>query len=568
MANPHKSKNSPEKNQTRHSTYDRVNRWCEQNSIRWLLGVLAIGLIVSILSFDIKPSVDGDDTSYVLSAMKIVQSGQLPVGFRTPGYPIVLSLFVRMFGVNLVMLKATSLLFFLGTILSLFFVMRNRLQPIVLSSLLLLVAINPFVLKYAHQTFSEILFMLILVWAIHFILLAGEKESARYVLIAAAFTMASFYIRIAGATVAGVAVLFFAYQKRWKQLILYVIICTVLYSPMKIYEWTSGSAAFGQASILMLKNPYNMTEGLETVSGFIDRFINNIFNHANYQIPSALGVPMPHELGAANGQFIPDASAFFGVLISVILLVGCIVPLIKRPTSVLAFLGLFIVTYVVFISVALQNIFATPRMLIPIIPYLITGTLEGFRILGNRWVKVADAEAVSTRAKALLLPAVIGLICANGIGTKASIDENYPVLKANLAGNEFAGFPEDWTNYLRASVWIKSQLPIQSTGVICRKPELFLLYAGSYNVYGAYKIDQTNPDSIIVKWKSLRMTHLLFDNFQWTSTLRRYVQPVAEKYPQMFEMVHQEGSQYPSYIFRINYNAITDGGVHSKEPGR
>jgi hypothetical protein len=568
MAKQYQSKNILGKNQTKHPTYERLNHWCEHNDYRWLIGVIAIGLISSILSFDIKPSVDGDDTSYVLSAMNIVHSGQLPVGFRTPGYPIVLSLFIWMFGVNLVILKATSLLFFLGIIISLFFVFRNRLQPIVLSSLLLMVAINPLLLKYSHQTFSEILFTLLLIWTIHFILLTSEKASTRYVLIAAVLTMGCFYIRIAGATIAGVAVLFLAYQRRWKQLIVYVIICAALYSPMKIYELTSGSSAFGQASILMLKNPYNTTEGIETISGFVERFINNIFNHANYQLPTALGIPMPQELGAADGQFIPNTSAFFGILVSVILLVGCIEPIIRKPKSMLAFLGLFVLTYVAFISVALQNIFATPRMLIPVIPYLIIVTLEGFRILGNRWARVTDAEVISTRAKTLVVIAVIGLTLANIIGTMQSIDENYPILKANLGGNEFAGFTEDWANYLRVSVWIKSQLPIQSTGIICRKPELFLLYAGSYNVYGAYKIDQTDPDSIIVKWKSLKMTHLLYDNFQWTSTLRRYIQPVAEKYPQMFEMVHQEGSQYPSYVFHINYNAITDTSAVRKEPRR
>jgi hypothetical protein len=565
MAKRHESKNIQEKSQTRHTTYDRLNRWLEQNNFRWLLGVLAIGLIASILSFDIKPSVDGDDTSYVLSAMNIVHSGQLPVGFRTPGYPIVLSIFVWMFGVNLMLLKATSLFFFLGIILSLFFVFRNRLQPIVFSSLLLLVAINPLMLKYSHQTFSEILFTLLLIWAIHFILLASEKESTRSVLFAALLTMASFYVRIAGATVAGVAMLFFVYQRRWKQLALYVILCAALYSPMKIYELTSGSATFGQASILMLKNPYNTTEGMETVSGFVDRFINNIFNHANYQLPSALGLPMPQELSAADGQFIPNVSAFFGILVSVILLVGCIVPIIRQPRSMLAFFGFFVVMYVAFISVALQNIFATPRMLIPIIPYLIIGTFEGFRILGNRWVKVTEAEAVSTRAKTLVFIAIVGLTLANIVGTKRSIDENYPILKANLGGNKFAGFTEDWANYLRVSLWIKEQLPMQSTGIVCRKPELFLLYAGNYNVYGAYKIDQTNPDTIIAKWMSLNMTHLLYDNFQWTSTLRRYVQPVAEKYPQMFELVHQEGAQYPSYVFHINYNAVTDASAMHKE---
>jgi hypothetical protein len=568
MPKHQKSQHIFEKDPTKHTMYDRLNRWLEQNNYRWLIGVLALGLIVSILSFDIKPSVDGDDTSYVLSAMRIVHSGLLPIGFRTPGYPIVLSLFILMFGVNLVMLKATSLLFFLGIIISLFFVFRNRLRPMVLSSLLLLVALNPLLLKYSHQTFSEILFTLSLVWTIHFILLSSENVSTRSVLFAAILTMASFYVRIAGVTIAGVAVLFFVYQRRWKQLIVYAMVCAALYSPMKIYESASGSAAFGQASILMLKNPYNTTEGMETINGFIDRFINNIFNHLNYQLPSALGLPMPQELGAADGQFMPNASAFFGILVSVVLLVGCIAPIISKPKSMHAFLGFFIIVYVAFISVVLQNIFATPRMLIPIIPYLIIGTLEGFRILGNRWVKVPNPEVISTRAKTLVFLAITGLTLANIVGVEQSIDENYPILKANLGGDKFAGFTEDWANYLQTSLWIKTNLPIQQTGIICRKPELFLLYAGNYNVYGAYKIDQTNPDSIIAKWKSLNMTHLLYDNFQWTSTLRRYIQPVAEKYPQMFEMAHQEGSRYPSYVFHINYNAITDTSTIHKEPNR
>jgi 4-amino-4-deoxy-L-arabinose transferase-like glycosyltransferase len=320
MAKQHPSKNILEKSQATRQLYDRLNRWFEHNNYRWLIIVLAVGLVSSISSFDIKPSVDGDDTSYVLSAMNIIHSGQLPVGFRTPGYPMVLSLFIWLFGLNLVIVKATSLLFFLGIIISIFFVFRNRLQPIVLSSVLLLTAVNPLLLKYSHQTFSEILFTLLLVWTIHYILLAGEKESLMFVLLAAVFTMACFYIRIAGVTVAGAAVVFLAYQRRWKQLAVYAILCALLYSPIKIHEWASGSSAFGQASILMLKNPYNTTEGLETLSGFVGRFINNIVNHVNYQIPTALGIPMPQELGAADGQFMPGASAFFGILISSVVL--------------------------------------------------------------------------------------------------------------------------------------------------------------------------------------------------------------------------------------------------------
>ncbi|MGD1044801.1 MAG: glycosyltransferase family 39 protein [Bacteroidota bacterium] len=568
MTRPDKNIKLQENKRTKPILYDRLRRWFEQNTRRWLLIVLLIGLIASLLSFDVKPSVDGDDTSYVLSAMDIVHSGQLPFGFRTPGYPIVLALFVWIFGVNLVLLKATSLIFFLGIIVSLYIVFRNRLQTMVMYPLLLLVAINPHMLKYSHQTFSEILFTLLLIWTIHFMLLTNEKNSLRFAFFAAVFMMASFYIRIIGITLAGVAVIFFIWQHRWKQLGIYFLTSIALYSPIKIHEWTSGVASFGQTTILMLKNPYNTTEGMETISGYIERFVNNIFNYLNYQFPSALGISMPQEASFADGRLIPSTPAFFGVLISIIILIGCITPIFSKSKSPLVFLSGFILIYVVFLSVVLQSIFTGQRYLVPIIPFLFIGMLEGSRWIGNRWRNVKDREAFSPRAKTFMLLVTFGLTFANTIGTKQAIEENIPILKANLNGNEFAGFTEDWVNYLKTSLWIKTNLPIQTTGIICRKPELFLLYAGNYPVYGTYKIDQTNPDSIIAKWKSMNMTHLLYDNFQWSSTLRRYIQPVAEKYPQIFELVHQEGGQFPSYIFHINYNAIHDSLGTKKEHSR
>ena len=565
MAKQQSAKRREEKKQPKQQLYDRLNFWFGQHGTSWLVAVLAIALLCSLLSFDVKPSADGDDTSYVLSAMNIVHTGKLPVGFRTPGYPIVLSLVIGIFGIHLVLLKATSLLFFLGIIVSLFLVFRNRLEPVVLSFLLLLVALNPLFLKYSHQTFSEMLFTLLLIWTMHMILQASDQDSVTRTMLGAALTMVCFYIRIAGATVAGAALLLFAYQRRWKQLVIFAIVCAALYSPMKLYEWNSGSSAFGQASILMLKNPYNAMEGMETFGGFVDRFINNIINQSNYQIPNALGIPMPKELAPAFGEFLPDASALLGILVSAIVLIGCIVPMRRQTKSTMAFLGFFVLLYVAFISVVLQNIFATPRMILPIVPYLLLGIFEGCRILGNRLAQVKSLESVSARAKTFVAFVGIGLVLANTIGTERSIEENYPVLKANLGGDEFAGFTEDWTNYLRASLWIKSNIPLQSTGIICRKPELFLIYAGNYNVYGAYKIDQTDPDTILAKWKSLQMTHLLLDNFQWSNTLYRYVLPVVNKYPKIFRMLHQEGTEYPSYVFSINYNSLADTNGVRKE---
>jgi hypothetical protein len=556
MAKPDRFKRNQETSGSKRLLFDSLNRWFKTNSPAWIVGVVLAGLLAGVLTFDVKPSIGGDDTAYVLQAMDIASTGHIPMGFRTPGYPIILAFFVSLFGTSLVLLKSTSLICFLGTIVSLFFVFRNRLQPMVLYPVMLLVALNPLLLEYAHQTYSEMLFTLILIWTIHFVLSAGEKDSILLAGIAAVLAMASFYIRVAGVTIVGAAILFLLWQRRWKLLGAFFSVCILLYSPLKIYEWVSGAAAFGGASGYFLKNYYDATMGTETVGGFIVRFINNGINHLNYQFPFAMGLPMPMEISAADGRIIPEPSAFFGILVSTVLLTGCIAPVVFKRKAALSFLGIFVITYVSFICVALQNQISTVRMLVPIIPYLFIATLEGVRWLGNRLEKVADADAVTTRAKRLMLLASGGLILAGAVGTGQAIRENYPVLKANIGGNEFAGFSEDWINYLRASLWIKANLPAQTTRVICRKPELFNLYAGSYYVYGTYVIDQTNPDSLIAKWKSLHLNYLLYDGFQWTSTLRRYIQPVAEKYPGMFELVHEEGVRFPSYIFRLNYAAV------------
>jgi hypothetical protein len=54
---------------------------------------------------------------------------------------------------------------------------------------------------------------------------------------------------------------------------------------------------------------------------------------------------------------------------------------------------------------------------------------------------------------------------------------------------------------------------------------------------------------------------VLYDNFQWSTTLRRYVQPVAQTYPKMFVLIHQEGTDFPSYIYRLDYAAADSSRV-------
>jgi 4-amino-4-deoxy-L-arabinose transferase-like glycosyltransferase len=536
--------------------YDRLGLWCSAHARQFLIACLVIGAALSLAQFDVKPSIGGDDTAYVLQAMKIVAKGELSVSFRTPGYPLLLALFVWIGGMNLIFLKLTSFAFFVGLIFSFYIVFKDRLEPQIFYPALLLTAINPLVIEYSYQTYSEMFFALVTIWAIHFVLKSAEEQKSRNTVLGGLLTMAAFYVRIVGVTIAGAAGLYYVLRKQWKSLGVFVAVCLLLYSPLKIYQTVNHIDSFEQASILLLKNPYNVTEGKETVGGFVQRFVNNVVNDLNYQIPTALSLPTSDELSIASGRLLPDGMAILALIFSLIVAAGLKVAIVDRPYRHLRPIGIFIIGYLAFVALALQNLFATPRMLMPIVPYLVICLLLGWRWSLMRLARKAGVLTLTSGVKGMFVVGLAFVTLTNVVQLNSKIASNLPILQENLSGNQFAGFTPDWVNYLKASEWIGRNLPKNGTIVMCRKPELFQIYNGGYEAYGTYMIDQTNADSLVAHWRNSQITHLLYDNFQWSSTLRRYVQPVAEKYPKLFVLIHQEGNEYPSYVYRLNYAVV------------
>lgn len=534
--------------------YNKIETFCESHTRDILLIALALATVLSLLLFDIKLHTGGDDSTYLLQANDFANKGILPIGFKSPGYPMILALFVLFMGFNVIALKFTSVAFFLASIASFFFIFRQKLEPIIFYSTLLFFAINLSVLEYSHQTYSELLFLLVQCWAIYFLWKAEENnETQKFLFITAVFGMAGFYIRAVGGTLPVSILLWFLLQKRWKSAMWFAIFSILCYLPLKVVELAHGTIVIGQATTIFMVNPYNPSLGYETVSGFATRIINNLFLHLNYLFSDAITLPHWEHLSVADGRLLPDIEAFVSTVFSSLILFGCFFAW-RRGSKQVAFLAVYFIVYVLFLCFALQSIFPTVRYLVPVVPLLILFFLLGLQWLWHKILSTRFTKTTGFKRGFIFTLALFGI--SNLAYIKVGIDENLPVLKANLAGNEFYGYTQDWINYLQACRWIKDNLPRNSTGVICRKAELFQIYSEGMNAFGVYSVESTNADIIVAHWKTARMTHLLYDSFQWTSTLRRYVQPVMEKYPRLFEFVHQEGQQVPSYIFKLNYAAI------------
>ncbi|HTP12989.1 MAG TPA: hypothetical protein VMM37_05145 [Bacteroidota bacterium] len=547
--------NSPQGRSQAKTRFDQVESFVREKPHVLLYSVLGISLILGLLLFDVKPSTGGDDTAYILQAHDLLANGTIPIGFKSPGYPLVLALFMVFTGLNVILLKFTSFIFYVGAVASFYFIFRKRLEPFLFSAVLVFFAVNLLVLEYSHQTYSEVLFLLVELWALFFLWKDEESPTGstlRGTFLIALFAMAGFYVRAIGATLPLSIGLWYILGKRWKTFLWFAGFCILLYVPWKVAEFSHGLLFVGQASDVMMVNPYNPALGRETLGGFVTRLVNNLAVHFNYMIPRGLQLPYDEYLGGADGRLVPNGMAFLGVMITTAVVVG-IVRAFRFGSKELRFLALYFSVYLISICLALQNLFATPRMMVPMIPFLLLLFLTGIQGTLHRFLGTGQNRTNGFKGWFAFTVVLMAVSSLSQVGS--AVDDNLRVLKANLRGDEFAGLSPDWENYLKASRWIARHLPKDSTGVICRKPELFQIYSGGFHAYGTYAIESTNPDTIVAHWQGMKMTHLLYDNFQWSTTLRRYVQPVAQAYPRMFDLIHQEGEELPSYVYRLDYAA-------------
>src|ERR1035438_7603346 len=117
------------------SLFGRMNSLLEKYSKRIFWCVFSLTLLFAVLLFDIRFSFGGDDSAYVIRAFDFIHHFIFP-GFQGPLYPIVLSPFVGLFGINAIPLKSLSIVFMLGFISVIYIAFRKRIPSLLLVSML------------------------------------------------------------------------------------------------------------------------------------------------------------------------------------------------------------------------------------------------------------------------------------------------------------------------------------------------------------------------------------------------------------------------------------------------
>jgi 4-amino-4-deoxy-L-arabinose transferase-like glycosyltransferase len=442
---------------------------------------ITAGTLISILLFDPKVSLSGDDCDYIVNAGNFWKNFIYP-GHHGPLYPIVLSPFVGLFGIKLTLLKSLSVIFMITSFWLFYKSFRHTVSSIILIPALFLVCINPHVLFFASYTYSEPLFMLI--QALFFYLfsryfrnsdteqtLSSISRDWRKYLIPAFVIMGMGLTRTIGFCVIGAVILYFTIERRWKDLIFITGFWGVLFGIfyfLKPLIWPD-SASVQSFEMLLAKNPYQLEQGPEDIPGLINRVTGNSHIYLSGFLYRYLGLRSDFPI-----KDIPVLSVF-----TYMLFIICLVTLFKKNKS-LFFTGLYTGILLFASFVLLHTLWSQDRIIMIYYPYILLFLLGGiYYLLKNK----------SLRNFAWIYPlTVVALFIGTGKHLKAKVEQNMPVLQQNLSGNDLYGLTPDWENFIRMSRWANDNLD-KNAVIVSRKPSISYVYTGRefqgmYNVPG------------------------------------------------------------------------------------
>lgn len=464
----------------------------------WLIWViLGTTFLISLLLFDSRVSLSGDDSFYIIRASDFIHSFKYP-GFQGPLYPIVLSFFVAIFGISLVPLKMVSLFSVLGFMYLFFISFKSRIPSSLLVITLLAVSVNSFILYYASQTYNEAFYLLIqmVLILVFFRLFIDNKQSAslnqdikRHLILAVAL-LALALTKNAGYSAVFAVTGYFLLQGQWKNLLYSIAafgIMMIAFQGIKYLFWHEGGLQFSsQSSSLMNKDYYNPQAGKEDLAGFVTRIIDNSKLYLSKHFVSIIGLR----------KIAPEMKvSLLTTLIIYLMAIGSLI-LTFRKNKYLFFSGLLTGSFLLVSFFILQVKWDQSRLIIPAVPLLILILISViYNISSNKQYKILQ----------VVIPVLAILILLQSLAISAV------AVKANREINgRFGGLTPDWKNYLKASEWAASNLP-ENAIVACRKPSISFVYGNGRNFYGIMQLPAYSMDVFYKNWAKEEQNYMLFN---------------------------------------------------------
>uniref|UniRef100_A0A7V1EIL3 Glycosyltransferase RgtA/B/C/D-like domain-containing protein n=1 Tax=candidate division WOR-3 bacterium TaxID=2052148 RepID=A0A7V1EIL3_UNCW3 len=484
----------------------------------WLFFLIYTTL--SALLFDPKLFTGGDNAVYIILAESITTGKgykniylpeQPPHTQYPPGFPLLLSIPILIFGKNIILLKLMIFLTGLGSLLFFYLIIKEYFKEY--SKIFTLVYLSiPIFINYNHWILSEIPFLFFSLGAIYFLLKFCHKRQLSIFLVATFFAIYAFFIRTAGISLILGFVLFSIIKKEYKYLIIFLILFLIFFIP-----WEMRNASIpdntGYIKQLLAKNPYQMELGTVGFSDFMRRIWDNLLLYSFTILPSTI-------LPILNYKFLPGLS---GLIFMLFTITGFILRL-KKFT--------ILETYFIFgigVLLAWPGVWSSDRFLLPLIPLVLIYIFSGLIWIQNR-LKIKNFALVILGL--LIVLNVISIIPQ----AKTAVSQNLDYMK----GNRFAGYTIDWRRYFEVIDYIRKNIP-EDRIIMARKPEFVYLLSRHKSFCYPFTTNRNEVRESIKK-----VDYIIFDNFRWTGTTLRYLLPVIQEHFEDFETIYK--TNYPEFL--------------------
>lgn len=543
MANPSK-KATPIASEA--SMLDRMDQWLEKNGKRALLIALSLTTLVSLLLFDLKIDEGGDDASYLERAVNFLRSNEWP-GYQGPLYPLVLALPISLFGLNLAITKILSVVFASLTVWFTYLTFRNRIPNVVTFCLMGLFTLSYSIQKYSSLTYTESFYFFLQSVALYYIvgwITDGSKPGLGNW---KKWLGAGFWLFLMSITknigVVGVPALalFFLLCKRWKDAGLALGSFLIFRVPFEaIVRSIYGNTTTAQFKQMMQKDFYKPEEGLETFSGFVVRFITNFHHYISKRFFQILSIR-------------PDTALMDIKALSILILIACVVVAIWawRKNKLALFTGIWVSAYVGGTCFILQANWDQERLALIFTPYLFLFLILGFYSAAQKYFN----------ARWIFITVISICLILNVVRLGKHLNENLPALSKNLSGDIYYGYTPDWQHFLQMSRYCADSLPENSL-VASRKASMSFIYGNGKKFYGVYKVESSNPDSLLSMLKAAHVTHVMTASLRMNqkvsdgniiNTMQRLAGTIEQKYPGTFTLVKTIGETEPAELYKLNY---------------
>lgn len=532
--------------------FDKINLWIEKRHTVIFWVSMGITALFSILLFNIRLDIGGDDASYIERAYNFIHKGQFP-SFQGPLYPVFLSPFVAIFGINIFLLKFLSVLFTVAQVYFLWKALKKHSPALVTLAAIFLSATNYYILTFASLTYNEAFFMMLqamLIWLVLDKLPENDKEVSikhnwKFFLSLSILLVAMYLTRTVAVLSVAAVMGYLLLTRRWKSLAFAlsgVILTLGAYTIIKNTVIKGESQYEQQGNTLLLKDPYKKELGNEDINGFFKRLTGNSKLYFSKRMMMILN--FKEETNTKTNDFIT-------IFIYALILLG-----IYRGFKTdhrFFFIGLYTFIFAVGTFIVLQTRWDQLRLILVLLLPLSLTIFYGLYSIAKK-----DSFRALQPVVAILF---IILILVGFSKSFIYANKNFATLQKNLKGDHLYGYTDDWVNFAKMSKWVEKNVP-DSSVVLCRKPSMAMLFANGRTFQGVYVVPSTDGDSCLTYLKDLKVSYVMDASLrrnpykytgQVITTIRSILYYTTQKHPTAFTLIHTEGQKEPAYLYKVNY---------------